>query len=217
MRKNTKNLIICASAVMCLTAFGCKEVVVTNVNDYLTPPEGSVQLTAMSESKSGEVTKTTSNANVQTAANDTETTASNDEQTTSEDGETVDDKNEVSVNENTEIAEDDETETSEDDKKTDDDSDTSEEDADDDDAGEDNEDGENANEDENDSEEESDELLIPDTFDAVFYAEHNPDVVAAFGDSPEALYKHYIDYGMAEGRAASENADIIPESEDNAN
>lgn len=41
---------------------------------------------------------------------------------------------------------------------------------------------------------------IPEEFDAQFYAERNPDVVAAVGDSPDALYKHYIDYGQAEGR-----------------
>ena len=41
---------------------------------------------------------------------------------------------------------------------------------------------------------------IPEEFDPQFYAERNPDVVAAVGDSPDALYKHYIDYGQAEGR-----------------
>lgn len=37
-------------------------------------------------------------------------------------------------------------------------------------------------------------------FDAEYYASHNPDVVAAFGDDPEALLNHYLMYGKAEGR-----------------
>ena len=47
-------------------------------------------------------------------------------------------------------------------------------------------------------------ITIPDSFDPNFYASHNPDVVAAVGDSPEALYKHYQNYGKKEGR--SQNA-----------
>lgn len=45
------------------------------------------------------------------------------------------------------------------------------------------------------------EIIIPASFDATFYANNNPDVVAAFGNSPEALYKHYLNYGKKEGRA----------------
>ena len=45
------------------------------------------------------------------------------------------------------------------------------------------------------------EVVIPDSFDANFYASHNPDVVAAFGNSPEALYNHYKNYGKKEGRS----------------
>ena len=37
-------------------------------------------------------------------------------------------------------------------------------------------------------------------FDAEYYAEQNPDVVKALGKTEKALYKHYIDYGKAEGR-----------------
>lgn len=44
---------------------------------------------------------------------------------------------------------------------------------------------------------------IPEAFDAEFYASTYPDVVNAFGNSPEALYKHYKDYGKAEGRCAN--------------
>jgi uncharacterized protein YkwD len=49
-------------------------------------------------------------------------------------------------------------------------------------------------------EEKKEEVQIPDSFDANFYANNNPDVVAACGNSPEALYKHYVNYGKKEGR-----------------
>lgn len=37
-------------------------------------------------------------------------------------------------------------------------------------------------------------------FDAAFYAQNNPDVVAALGTDPGILYQHYIQFGKAEGR-----------------
>lgn len=40
-------------------------------------------------------------------------------------------------------------------------------------------------------------------FDADYYAQTNPDVVAAVGNSPEALYQHFMTNGMAEGRSGS--------------
>ena len=62
-------------------------------------------------------------------------------------------------------------------------------------------------EDETDEEENDSDLnasMASDNFDAEFYAKAYPDVVAIFGDSPEALYKHYQDYGKAEGRSCNE-------------
>ncbi len=38
-------------------------------------------------------------------------------------------------------------------------------------------------------------------FDADFYAEHNPDVAAAFGNNKKKLYSHYVNNGVKEGRA----------------
>lgn len=38
------------------------------------------------------------------------------------------------------------------------------------------------------------------TFDAEYYAQNNPDVVAALGNSEKALYAHYQNYGKKEGR-----------------
>lgn len=40
------------------------------------------------------------------------------------------------------------------------------------------------------------------TFDAEYYAQMNPDVVAVFGTGYDALYHHYVTYGKAEGRKA---------------
>ena len=37
-------------------------------------------------------------------------------------------------------------------------------------------------------------------FDAEYYAQHNADVVAAFGTDENALYQHYLTYGKSEGR-----------------
>lgn len=65
--------------------------------------------------------------------------------------------------------------------------------------------GNDAEEDETETTQEE-ELVIPPDFDPAFYAEHNPDVVEMFGDSPEALYKHYRDYGQSEGRLPSASA-----------
>ena len=49
--------------------------------------------------------------------------------------------------------------------------------------------------------------VMPDgtTFDAEFYAANNPDVVAAYGTDTAALYRHYVEFGKAEGRKAVSN------------
>lgn len=49
--------------------------------------------------------------------------------------------------------------------------------------------------------------VMPDgtTFDAEFYAANNPDVVAVYGTDAASLYRHYVDYGKAEGRKAVSN------------
>jgi hypothetical protein len=40
-------------------------------------------------------------------------------------------------------------------------------------------------------------------FDAKYYASRNPDVVRAFGTNKAALYRHFIRYGLREGRAGN--------------
>lgn len=41
-------------------------------------------------------------------------------------------------------------------------------------------------------------------FDAEYYAEQYPDVVEVYGTEEEALYEHYVTYGIKEGRNCSE-------------
>ena len=73
------------------------------------------------------------------------------------------------------------------------------------------EDTETGDDEEDDTEENAEEdaesdlnaSMAEENFDAEFYAATYPDVVAVFGDSPEALYKHYTDYGKAEGRSCN--------------
>ena len=70
----------------------------------------------------------------------------------------------------------------------------------------DSEDGNDSDTEDNEENGESDlnASMAEDNFDAEFYARTYPDVVAVFGDSAEALYKHYRDYGKAEGRSCNE-------------
>ncbi|WP_026664354.1 L,D-transpeptidase [Butyrivibrio sp. FC2001] len=46
-----------------------------------------------------------------------------------------------------------------------------------------------------------------DGFDANFYAQKYPDVVAVFGNDPAALYNHYVTYGAKEGRSQNQAED----------
>jgi len=57
---------------------------------------------------------------------------------------------------------------------------------------------------EEDSDSDLNSSMAEENFDAEFYARTYPDVVAVFGDSAEALYKHYQDYGKAEGRSCND-------------
>lgn len=43
------------------------------------------------------------------------------------------------------------------------------------------------------------------TFDASYYAQQNPDVVAVYGTDSNALYSHYVTHGQSEGRKAHVN------------
>jgi len=75
--------------------------------------------------------------------------------------------------------------------------------ADDEEAQSDDEENSDTESDEENAEEDLNASMAEENFDAEFYASTYPDVVAVFGNSPEALYKHYTDYGKAEGRSCN--------------
>lgn len=45
-------------------------------------------------------------------------------------------------------------------------------------------------------------------FDFDYYVANNPDVYAAYGDDVDAVFNHFLTYGMVEGRVASEEFDV---------
>lgn len=57
----------------------------------------------------------------------------------------------------------------------------------------------------------ADSTTMPDkdAFDAEYYAQQNPDVVATLGTDAELLYQHYIIYGKSEGRLPYEQAGTL--------
>lgn len=54
----------------------------------------------------------------------------------------------------------------------------------------------------------SNAATLADVFDAEYYADSNPDLKAAFGYDKEALYKHFLEYGLSEGRKMNALIDI---------
>ncbi|MBD5451654.1 MAG: hypothetical protein HDR25_03330 [Lachnospiraceae bacterium] len=54
--------------------------------------------------------------------------------------------------------------------------------------------------------------VMPDgtVFDAEYYAENNPDVVAAMGTDKDAMYLHYVVFGANEGRRAYGENTVVP-------
>ena len=57
-------------------------------------------------------------------------------------------------------------------------------------------------------------VSMPDgtVFDAEYYAQSNPDVVAVFGTDENMLYQHYVLYGKQEGRLATEPGATVIEN-----
>ena len=57
--------------------------------------------------------------------------------------------------------------------------------------------------------------VMPDggMFDAEYYAQNNPDVVAVFGTDKELLYSHYVNHGRAEGRLAVADVNTLVKSQ----
>lgn len=58
---------------------------------------------------------------------------------------------------------------------------------------------------------EEQKITIPASFDPVYYANKYSDVAAAFGDNPEALYKHYLEHGKKEGRYQNQSEEPKPQ------
>lgn len=50
---------------------------------------------------------------------------------------------------------------------------------------------------------------LRDIFDAKYYAGLYPDLKAAFGDDEEALYQHFLNYGLKEGRVMNPILDVV--------
>lgn len=54
-------------------------------------------------------------------------------------------------------------------------------------------------------------------FDAEYYAQNNPDVVAAYGTDKYALFNHYTSFGQAEGRMAYADSNAVDNTSLNGN
>ena len=50
---------------------------------------------------------------------------------------------------------------------------------------------------------------VKDIFNAKYYAEQYPDLKATFGSNEEALYQHFLEYGIKEGRVMNPVIDIV--------
>lgn len=55
----------------------------------------------------------------------------------------------------------------------------------------------------------TDTIETIDTFNYICYADRYPDLMAAFGYDKTALYRHYITYGIREGRTAAGNENTV--------
>lgn len=191
MKKTLKYSIPFVLTAMCFMTYGC-QTIVTNVNDYLETPEGTIQIASAKDPSEKEENENTAEEK-QEVSEKTE-----DEKQTEEPKEETEEKEEESELSSEEEEEETDTD-SEEEKDTEELSEEDEEDK----------------EDEEDDKEKEDEIVIPPGFDAEFYAQQYPDVVAVYGNDPKLLYKHYIEYGKAEGRLANAEG-TIPEAEDTA-
>ena len=50
--------------------------------------------------------------------------------------------------------------------------------------------------------------ILRNMFDAAYYAEQHPDVAKVYGNNPEALFHHFIRYGVFEGRGCSSDFNV---------
>ena len=198
MKKCAFKIAVAALAFSFFSFFGC-ETVVTDVNAELAAmyPEEDLGIPVNFNENYMEVAYNPSAGAEETSEEDLEKTEEKTQENKDElsENDTDEDTDELTSSKDEtnpeDIDEDGEDEDSEDDNSEDADTDEDSE--------EDLEEGS-----EEDSEEDLNASMAEDKFDAEFYAKAYPDVVAVFGDSPEALYKHYQDYGKAEGRSCNE-------------
>ena len=188
---------VVALAVSVLAFFGC-ETIVTDVNAEMEAiyPDADLGIPVNYNENYIEVAY-----NPQAVHSDTEEEQVNEDEKTADDIETI---SEDSYEEEDALtASENETDTDEEESDEADDEETDGEETDTEDA--ESEDGEESDTegDEEDGESDLNASMAEENFDAEFYASTYPDVVAVFGDSPEALYKHYTDYGKAEGRSCN--------------
>ena len=198
MKNCLAKTVLVALAISVLSLFGCKTIV-TDVNAEMEAiyPDADLGIPVNYNENYIEVAYNPSAA----PSEDTEEQVKEDDKST-ENTEVVAENDDV-VKEDTLVTSDD-TEAEEEDNEESEGKETDGEDTDVEDT--ENTDGEEAVAD-NDEEEDTSDLnasMAEDNFDAEFYARTYPDVVAVFGDSAEALYKHYQDYGKAEGRSCNE-------------
>ena len=190
---------VAALAISILALFGC-ETVVTDVNAELAAiyPEEDLGIPVNFNENYIEVAYNPSAGTTEDA--EVEDESEKIEERTSENTEVVaeenpeNDEDALNVSEDETESEDEDVEDEDTDEDADSESEESEEDSE--------TEVEVAEEDEGDSDLNS--SMAEENFDAEFYARTYPDVVAVFGDSAEALYKHYQDYGKAEGRSCNE-------------
>lgn len=200
MKNCLAKTVLVALAISVLSLFGCKTIV-TDVNAEMEAiyPDADLGIPVNYNENYIEVAYNPSTA----PSEDTEDQVKEDDKSV-ENTETVseiikDEEEDVLTTYEDETDSEDEEDIAEEDGEETDGEETDGEDAD-------SEDGNDSDTEDNEENSESDlnASMAEDNFDAEFYARTYPDVVAVFGDSAEALYKHYQDYGKAEGRSCNE-------------
>lgn len=200
---------VLALAVSLFSLLGC-ETVVTDVNAELAAiyPEEDLGIPVKLNENYIEVAYNPASTSADEVSDDIEDDTDVKETENTEDVSSAEDEKDIDAD----ISSDDDTDTDENSGETDGDDALSEDTVDNDSESEDTEgeDSDTGNEGDSDTEngeenaeEDLNASMAEENFDAEFYAATYPDVVSVFGNSPEALYKHYKDYGKAEGRSCN--------------
>lgn len=195
---------VLALAVSLFSLLGC-ETVVTDVNAELAAiyPEEDLGIPVKLNENYIEVAYNPASTSADEVSDDIEDDTDVKETENTEAVSSAEDEKDIDAD----IPSDNDTDTEENPDETDDEDTLSEETDGEDVTGEDSDTGNEGDSDTENGEENAEEDLnasmAEENFDAEFYAATYPDVVSVFGNSPEALYKHYKDYGKAEGRSCN--------------